>query len=85
MGTSLAPSPIDRVIHFPFLLARATTSAFCLGDTLQQTTDAAKRPNEKKASAAVSSARAQISVGPSITMEILFLPATSLLISASLL
>jgi hypothetical protein len=41
MGTSLAPSPIDNVIHDPLLLAMATTSAFYFGDTLQHMTEAA--------------------------------------------
>ena len=47
MGTSLAPSPIDRVIQEPLLLAMATTSAFYLGETLQHRTEAAWRQNLK--------------------------------------
>ena len=37
--TSLAPSPIARVIQEPRDLKMVTTSAFCLGDILQHTTD----------------------------------------------
>jgi hypothetical protein len=47
IGTSLAPSPTDKVIQVPFLLARATTSDFYLGDTRQQITEFAVHPNLK--------------------------------------
>jgi hypothetical protein len=39
IDTSLAPSPIARVTHLPLDLNILTTSAFYLGDILQQTTD----------------------------------------------
>jgi len=61
---------MERVIHLPYFLARATTSDFCFGDTLQHTTEAANRQNEKKELAVVLSDRAKVSVGPSITTEI---------------
>lgn len=38
MGTSLAPSPIANVILFSFYLTKATTYAFCKGNSRQQTT-----------------------------------------------
>jgi hypothetical protein len=44
MGTSFAPSPIDTVIQEPFFLAKPTTSAFYFGETLQHTTELARRP-----------------------------------------
>jgi hypothetical protein len=47
IGTSLAPSPTDSVIHLPFLFARATTSDFYLGDTRQQITELALHPKKK--------------------------------------
>jgi len=45
MGTSLAPSPIARVILVLFALARATTSDFYFGETLQHKTEIALHPN----------------------------------------
>ena len=47
IDTSLAPSPIERVIHPPLALARPTTSAFYFGETLQQITEDANSPNLK--------------------------------------
>lgn len=38
MGTSLAPSPIDRVILLSFVLTMRTTSAFWIGSNRQHTT-----------------------------------------------
>lgn len=72
IDTSLAPSPIDKVIHFPFDLARPTTSAFYLGETLQHMTDEAINPNLKKALATLISLKAKAKVGPSIIMQSLF-------------
>jgi hypothetical protein len=37
--TSFAPSPIAKVIQLPLDLKMLTTSAFCFGLILQQTTD----------------------------------------------
>lgn len=39
MDTSFAPSPIAKVIQLPLDLNMLTTSAFCFGLILQQTTD----------------------------------------------
>jgi hypothetical protein len=47
IGTSFAPSPIDKVIHFPYFLAKPTTSDFYFGETLQQITEAAPHPKLK--------------------------------------
>jgi len=41
--TSFAPSPILNVTQFPLFLYKLTTSAFYLGDTLQQMTDFATK------------------------------------------
>lgn len=41
MGTSFAPSPMLKVILGVKAFARATTSDFCLGETLQQITELA--------------------------------------------
>jgi hypothetical protein len=72
IDTSLAPSPIANVIHFPLALARPTTSAFYLGDTLQHITDEAIIPNLKKALATFYSEKAKANVGPSIIIHNLF-------------
>lgn len=39
MLTSLAPSPMDRVMAFLYFFTRLTTLAFCFGVTRQQITD----------------------------------------------
>lgn len=70
IGTSFAPSPTLRVISGPFLFAKATTSDFYLGDTLQHITEFAWHPNLKKRSARAKSSRTIVSVEPSITMDI---------------
>lgn len=71
--TSLAPSPIDNVIHFPCDLARATTSAFYFGDTRQQITELAIKPSLKNFSEVFLSLNAKAKVGPSITIANFFL------------
>jgi hypothetical protein len=71
IDTSLAPSPIESVTHFPFALAKATTSAFYLGETLQQMTDEAIIPSMKKALADFLSLRAKERVFPSMITQIL--------------
>jgi hypothetical protein len=70
MGTSFAPSPTDSVIQVPFLLARATTSDFCLGDTLQQMTELALHPNLKKLYDISNSSKTIAKVKPSMTIDI---------------
>lgn len=64
--TSFAPSPIERQIYFFYFLARATTSAFYLGETLQQITELALNPKLKNFSDMVSFSSAYINVCPSI-------------------
>ena len=71
IGTSLAPSPIESVIHVPFNFARATTSDFCLGDTRQQIIEFASTPKSKNLFAASGVSNAQIRVYPSITTALL--------------
>lgn len=68
IGTSLAPSPTDKVIHLPFAFARATTSDFYFGETLQQTTELAVIPKSKKTLASFSFSKTIVSVNPSITI-----------------
>lgn len=70
--TSLAPSPIASVIQVPLALASPTTSAFYLGDTLQQITEEAINPNLKKAFAKFFSEKAKVRVGPSMMIAIRF-------------
>lgn len=69
IGTSLAPSPIERVIHFLLFLARPTTSAFYFGETLQHTTEAARIPSLKNLLEKSSSSSTNDRVGPSITID----------------
>lgn len=71
IDTSFAPSPIDNVIQPPFNLAKPTTSAFYLGDTLQQITEEAKSPNLKNIFAVSVSLKVYESVGPSIIIQTL--------------
>jgi hypothetical protein len=66
METSFAPSPIESVIYFFYLLANATTSAFYFGETQQHITELANRPNKKNIYEIVLSSRAKTKVGPSI-------------------
>jgi hypothetical protein len=73
----LAPSPIAKVIHGPFLFASPTTSAFYFGETLQQITDAAFMPSSKNSLDIEISENANDNVGPSITMAILCFNSTS--------
>jgi len=47
MGTSLAPSPIDKQMKTFYFLANPTTSAFYFGETLQHITDDALMPKPK--------------------------------------
>jgi hypothetical protein len=68
IGTSLAPSPTAKVIHLPFFFARATTSDFYFGDTLQQRTEFAVIPKSKNTLASFSFSKMNVSVNPSITM-----------------
>jgi hypothetical protein len=71
IGTSFAPSPTDKVIHFPFFLAKATTSDFYLGDTRQQITELALQPKKKNLWAISSVSSTIPRVDPSITIDIL--------------
>jgi len=77
IGTSFAPSPMAKVIHFPWDLAIPQTSAFCFGETRQHTTEAAVRPSLKKASLVSSSSTAKVNVGPSITIASLWIYGSS--------
>jgi hypothetical protein len=69
IGTSFAPSPIERVIFLSKRLARPTTSDFCFGDTRQQITEAALHPKLKNFRYDASVEKTNDRVGPSITSE----------------
>lgn len=73
IGTSFAPSPIDRVIQDPFPLASPTTSAFYLGDTRQHKTEAAWRQNLKNYCAISLFSKTYVRVFPSIITLILLI------------
>jgi hypothetical protein len=62
------PSPIERVIHFPFAFDRTTTSDFCFGETRQQITLFAVSPKWKNEVAIYSSSRTNANVDSSITI-----------------
>lgn len=71
------------VIQVPFFFANATTSAFYLGETLQQMTDAAFKPKANNSCCVFSSEKAKVSVGPSMTIASLY--EFSLTLSSSLI
>jgi len=83
IGTSFAPSPTAIVIQGPFFFARATMSAFYLGEALQTMTELALQPNLIKTVASTSSVRTWFSVMPSIT-KVIFLPSRGNSLKASL-
>lgn len=80
IGTSLAPSPIDKDIDFFLYLASFTTNAFCLGETLHQTTDLAWMAKVKNRNSSSWLPKIRPKVGPSITtlrLGIIYLAAFS--------
>lgn len=71
MATSFAPSPMANVTVLVYCVTYSTTSAFCIGDTRQQTTTLQETHNLRK-SVRNSQLEAYLSVLPSTMSAISF-------------